>query len=166
MIYFAYGSNLCLGRLRSRTPSASLLFTAKLIGYSLRFHKKSKKDNSGKANAYRTNVNTDIVWGAVFAIDDKEKPALDQAEGLDKGYVLTNIQVIKEDQSVHNVCTYVAHIGSIDDNLKPYSWYKRFIVDGARQLHLPQDYILQIEAIIEIDDPDKKRAAVNLAIQC
>ena len=41
-ITFAYGSNMLTSRLRRRCPSAMPLGVATLIGYELRWHKKSK----------------------------------------------------------------------------------------------------------------------------
>ena len=31
--------------------------------------------------------------------------------------------------------------------LRPYSWYKRFLVEGARSHGLPADYITMLEAL-------------------
>jgi len=82
MLYFAYGSNMSVSRLRKRVPSASPLGCHILKKHDLRFHKKSK-DGSGKCDAYETSNDKDIVYGALFGIDPNEKPALDAAEGLD-----------------------------------------------------------------------------------
>ena len=53
MLYFAYGSNVCAGRLRRRVPSAVFAGIAKLPKHSFRFHKKST-DRSAKADAFET----------------------------------------------------------------------------------------------------------------
>jgi gamma-glutamylcyclotransferase len=47
-------SNMCTGRLQQRVPSARPIAVAKLLNNSLRFHKRSDKDGSGKADAYFT----------------------------------------------------------------------------------------------------------------
>jgi gamma-glutamylcyclotransferase len=60
----------------------------------------------------------------------------------------------------------VANENSIDNTLSPYSWYKRFVVEGARQHNLPADYIARIEAIRAIEDPDARRDTRNRVIQC
>jgi gamma-glutamylcyclotransferase len=52
MRYFAYGSNMCSGRLRARV-TCDFVTTAKLAGYQLRFHKLSR-DGSSKCDAFRT----------------------------------------------------------------------------------------------------------------
>jgi gamma-glutamylcyclotransferase len=87
MLYFAYGSNMCAGRLRGRVHSAVPVRVARLLNHSLRFHKRSDKDSSGKADAYFTGEPEDVVWGVVFDIDPAEKPDLDRHEGLGHGYV-------------------------------------------------------------------------------
>lgn len=54
----------------------------------------------------------------------------------------------------------------IDPALHPYSWYKRLVVEGARQHRLPPDYIANIEAMRDTEDADKNRDAANRRISC
>ena len=164
MIYFAYGSNMC-GRLRGRVPSARSVRVAKLSNHSLRFHKHST-DGSGKGDAYFTGEPRDVIWGVVFEIDPREKAELDRAEGLDRGYAEKQITVIDLDDNPHQVFMYAGEESHIDPTLSPYSWYKRFVVEGARQHHLPEEYIATIEAIEATADQDKKRNARNCRIRC
>ena len=63
MLYFAYGSNMCAGRLRGRVPSAVPVRVARLLNHSLRFHKRSDKDGSGKADACFTGEPEDCRLG-------------------------------------------------------------------------------------------------------
>jgi hypothetical protein len=39
------------------------------------------------------------------------------------------------------VQTYIADHDAIDDRLKPYSWYKDFVMKGAQEHGLPLEYI-------------------------
>jgi hypothetical protein len=56
------------------------------------------------------------------------------------------------------VLTYIAAPDYIDDRLKPYGWYKQFVLAGALEHGLPSDYIAErIESVEATDDPDKKR---------
>jgi hypothetical protein len=160
MLYFAYGSNMCTGRLRQRAPSANPVRIAKLLNHSLRFHKRSE-DRSGKCDACFTGEPTDIVWGVIFQIDPDDKPRLDAHEGLGRGYAEKGALVIDEEGNRHPVFTYTAEDGRIDPTLQPYSWYKRFVVEGARQHTLPPDYIGRIEAIQATEDSDRRRDATN-----
>ena len=165
MEYFAYGSNMCTGRLRKRVPSCRKLFIAKLKGHDLRFHKRSK-DGSGKADAYRTDNKTDEVWGVVFDIDDREKDNLDRAEGLNNGYLEREVEVLKNGNIPYRVWMYYAENSAIDLSLKPYCWYKRFVVEGARQHGLPEPHINNLERVECIQDPNSNRDAEKRSIQC
>jgi len=165
MLYFAYGSNMCTGRLRKRVSTAALICKAKLPKHALHFHKRSK-DKSSKADAFYTGRPEDVVWGVIFEFDQEEKAALNDAEGLGQGYVEKNVTVIDDEKREHHVFTYVADAAYIEPDLPPYSWYTRFVIEGARQHGLPADYIGQIEAVPDTADPDKKRDAENRAIGC
>ena len=61
-VYFAYGSNMCEGRLKARVPSADLMAVVQLQAHALRWHKRSV-DGSAKANALATGRDQDVVWG-------------------------------------------------------------------------------------------------------
>lgn len=156
MLYFAYGSNMCSGRLVRRVPSAVPLFVAALRGYRLRFHKRSN-DGSGKANAFRTDNENDVIWGVVFRLVEGEKPQLDEAEGLSLGYVEEWIDVADELGNAHSALVYLAAASHINDSLQPYTWYKRFVVEGARQHSLPEPYVAALEREGAIEDQNRKR---------
>ena len=167
-LYFAYGSNMCTGRLKDkeRCPSCKPICVAKLIGHELRFHKLSKKDCSGKADAYKTENDADVVWGVVFSIDEREEKKLNNAEGLGHGYNKSIVEVVDREDTVHQAKIYKADEDVINPNLRPYSWYKRFVIEGARQHNLPEEYINQINQFQATEDPDRSRDAENRAIDC
>ena len=116
MLYFAYGSNMCAGRLRGRVPSAQFRFVAQLPNHTLRFHKRSTH-GSGKRNAYCTGDTKDSIWGVVFEIRDDERPALDRAEGLGHGYDHATVIVIDPQGKPHKALAYVASPDAIDESL-------------------------------------------------
>jgi gamma-glutamylcyclotransferase len=68
MLYFAYGSNMCTGRLRApdRVPTAEFVRIARVPQHLLRFHKLSKKDCSAKADAYLTGYATPSTESGVL----------------------------------------------------------------------------------------------------
>ncbi|MCK4297266.1 MAG: gamma-glutamylcyclotransferase [Candidatus Marinimicrobia bacterium] len=158
---------MCTGRLQapSRAPSATMLFVAKLRGYDLRFHKRSS-DGSGKADAYKTNNETHEVWGVVFCINNSEERNLDGAEGLGNGYLKGEVDMLDEKNVPHKVWIYCADNSYIDSSLKPYCWYKRFVVEGARQHGLPKSYINALRNVKCIKDPNKNRNARERSILC
>ncbi len=157
ILYFAYGSNMDTARLRYRVPSCRFRCTAQLQKFQLRFHKRSK-DGSGKSNAFYTGALTDNVFGVVFEIPLDEKAALDRAEGLGRGYNKQSLSVLSPDGKELQVQTYIADPSVVDENLRPYSWYKDFVLKGAAEHRLPSEYIeSQIKSVLAVVDPDKKR---------
>ena len=60
--------------------------------------------------------------------------------------------------------TYMATASFIDDDLRPYSWYKALVLAGCERLRLPTDYIAMIQGITSIEDPDRARHANNMKI--
>ncbi len=156
---------MCTGRLQKRVPSAEALFGASLNERSLRFHKRSV-DGSGKCDAYLTHQPVDVVWGVVFRFLSQERERLDRAEGLGSGYDEEEISVIDLHGEEHETLVYVADPESIDKSLSPYSWYKRFLVEGARQHRLPLDYIEAVEAVQTLDDPNETRDRTMRSIKC
>ena len=43
---------------------------------------------------------------------------------------------------------YEADDWAIDDSLRPYTWYKDFVVDGAKEHDLPEAYIKKLESVL------------------
>jgi cation transport regulator ChaC len=156
MKIFAYGSNMNIGRLRKRVPSATKVCNASLDGYSFAFNKKSK-DGSVKGNIVQTNNVDDKVWGVVFEIVEKEKEKLDDAEGLGNGYNETMIEVLDTDGQLIKAQVYIADSSAIDNSIHPYDWYKEYVVSGANENKLPEGYISKLESSQAIEDLDKER---------
>ena len=160
MLYFAYGSNMCLARLRKRVPSS----VAKAVGYLARHRlvfNKPSTDGSGKGTIAFTGCDDDRVYGVVYEFADAERHLLDQAEGLGYGYNALSVPV----QLPHGPIEAMTYIAILqDESLKPYHWYKAFVVQGARQNRLPPGYIKQLDAVVSTADPEPNRQAQNDAI--
>jgi gamma-glutamylcyclotransferase len=160
-ITFAYGSNMQTARLRERCPSALPLGLAELRGYELRWHKRSRKDGSGKCDIVPTDNEGASVFGVIYQIASDEKRALDRAEGLGNGYAETEVEV-------HHGADLViakAYIATdTDPTLKPYSWYRALVIAGAKEHALPADYIARLEAVPTVQDPEKERHDKNMAL--
>lgn len=45
----------------------------------------------------------------------------------------------------------------LDDSLRPYDWYKALVLAGAREQKLPPEYVVGIENVGAIKDPDTAR---------
>ena len=145
------------GRLQKRVTSAKPLGIATLKGYCLKWHKRSN-DESGKCDIVETGNPADIVYGVLYEFDPYEKPKLDRAEGLGCGYADKAIEVSLEGKSCKAI-TYLTEL--IDSHLKPYDWYKAFVVAGAKQNKLPNDYIKTLEQMDSIPDTNSCRRARN-----
>jgi gamma-glutamylcyclotransferase (GGCT)/AIG2-like uncharacterized protein YtfP len=157
--YFAYGSNMSSMRLKARVPSAAVIGTGVLRGHRLVFHKVSN-DGSGKCDV--TESESDDVMGVLYEINEIEKLALDRVEGLNHGYDEKAVNVQLASGEVVSAVTYFAT--NTDPGLRPYTWYKRHVLEGAREAKLPSDYTSEIEKISAIEDSDKLREASELAV--
>ncbi|MFP4610679.1 MAG: gamma-glutamylcyclotransferase family protein [Thiohalophilus sp.] len=164
MYYFAYGSNMSSRRIQARAPSATKRDTAVLTGHRLAFHKISDKDGSAKCDACETGNLTDCVHGVVFTIAEQDKPALDRAEGLGRGYAEKVVRVSLTNGEVVEAITYYAI--RTDPALKPLDWYKAHVIRGAREHALPEAYIRAIETVEYVEDTDDVRRERELAIYC
>jgi hypothetical protein len=154
VVYFAYGSNMSTAWLRKRMPSCKPLGIATLPSHVLRFHKRST-DKSGKRNAFASG-NDNSVIGVLFSFDPAERAKLDEAEGVGSEHAM--VTVINDKGRRRKVLTYLATPDYIDDSLKPYSWYKDFVLAGGREHGLPPEYIAEyIQSVEAIEDPNKTR---------
>jgi len=165
MLYFGYGSNMCTGRLRARVSSANPLGKCFLRNYRFSFNK-SSTDGSGKGNIENVDTSEEVVWGVLFELDPQQKHLLDRAEGLGHGYNEITQEIELENGQKHRAVMYIADSDHIDNALKPYSWYKRFVMEGAAQHALPPSYIKFLDSFADKADPNKSRDAENRAIKC
>ncbi len=168
--YFAYGSNMSSERLRKRIDSAQPIARAILRCHRLEFHK-TGKDKSGKCDIVLSSA-SDVVWGRVYQFNYEDKKCLDWYEGLGCEYFEKCVTVELDCGSTVRAVTYYANPKKTDPCLKPYSWYKNYVLEGAREACLPADYIKSIEAIAEIEAVEtddaccKEREAKELEKYC
>ncbi|WCK66825.1 gamma-glutamylcyclotransferase family protein [Agrobacterium tumefaciens] len=163
-VYFAYGYNMSTARLKERLPSSKPIGIATLAGHALRFHKRSQ-DGSGKCNAFETADSDDTVVGVLFSFDPSERAALDKAEGVGSGYEHAVVTVINDKGRRRKVLTYKATSDYVDDSLKPYDWYKEFVLAGALEHGLPARYVDErISSQPAIEDPNVKRSEKQRAV--
>ena len=162
MKYFAYGSNMFFARLCERVPSAKIVSVGSLGGHKLMFHKFGT-GNTAKCDAYQTENNDDVLYGVIFDISEDEKSTLDMFEGLGSGYDEKVVSVYSNvDQDIIEAITYYAT--NIKVGLKPYHWYKSFVLEGAIEHGLPEHHIEFIRNIESIDDPNEERTKLNESI--
>ncbi|SRR5437660_4519809 len=159
---FAYGSNMCSGRFRAYAVSPEGEGRAALLlAYRLVFNKRSQ-DGSGKANVEPHEPSH--VWGVLYTIPDTDLETLDRREGA--GYRRVRMPVRMNDADIMNAWVYLASEPSNDAALRPYTWYKRFLVEGAREHSLPAQYIATLENIEAVQDTDAARDRGKRALAC
>ncbi|NNK62887.1 MAG: gamma-glutamylcyclotransferase [Gemmatimonadetes bacterium] len=154
LLYFAYGSNLWLPRLRRRVPGVQPLGAALLRGFSLRWHKRSH-DGSGKCGIAVDEGG--IVHGGLFRIPPPQRPRLDRVEELGVGYADLDVRV-ETGSAAHAAYTYVALPRARAEGLRPYRWYRDLVVAGARWHGLPDPYVRQLADVAVARDLDAGRS--------
>ncbi len=143
---FAYGSNMCLERLRLYNVNPlSAGQAAQLAGYVIQFNKRST-DGSGKANLVPCDNKT--TWGVLYMVTRQDLKSLNEGE---KGYTAKQLNIIGPSGNVQ-AWVYIADMDQTTSGLQPYSWYKRFLVDGARFHQLPKEYVSELEAIEALEE--------------
>ena len=146
MLYFAYGSNLLSQRLSARVASARAVGTAWVDGQRLSLGKRGR-DGSGKATLVATPGAR--VWGALYSIDPAHWERLD---GFEPGYARVALEVTSERRGRLLAATYIAP--ETASEAVAFAWYKRLIVEGAREHGLPAAYV---DALLQLPERCKKR---------
>lgn len=159
--YFAYGSNMSQLRLNMRVQSAKPLGIATLTGHMLEFHKVGK-DGSAKCDARHTGRGLDAVLGVLYRLRSDELAILDRIEGRGAGYDRRTLIVTDSIGQTMTAETYIAT--RIDSSLRPFSWYREHVLQGALATGLPDSYVAMIRAVPATRDPDMQRHARELAI--
>lgn len=156
MLYMAYGSNLHPVRLSLRLPESRFKGTATIDGRNLCFHKRSR-DESAKCNITRGDGSIHV---ALYELSGREKLKLGEIEGIGFGYVEEMIEV----PAFGEAFTYVATTSHIDDQRRPYTWYKELVLAGCEAHAFPDAYVAMIRKVATIDDPDRTRHAAHMWI--
>lgn len=160
---FAFGSNMCSGRFRAYNVNPIGVGTPALLkDYRLCFNKFSTEDGSGKANVERSESGEQVL-GVLYEISKADKDVLDRGEG---GYTSQPLLVEIPDGESCEAWVYIATKPRTDMELRPYTWYKRFLVEGAREHKLPSEYIEFLESLEVHSDPDKDRERRKLELSC
>jgi len=159
---FAYGSNMCTQRIRARVPSATPVVNGYVGEHAFAYHKRGE-DGSAKADAAFTGCPADRVWGVVYRMHQGDKTILDDHEFLGVGYDEHEVDVVVEKRTIR-AWVYVARCEAIDPSLLPFSWYHDFVIQGAKQHHLPNIYIEQLRSFESVVDPDSVRHERNRSL--
>jgi hypothetical protein len=73
-------------------------------------------------------------------------------------------EVVQIDVAAYGACfVYRALATALDARLKPFAWYRDYVLAGARHHGLPADYIDAIATTPTVHDTDAARDAQNRA---
>lgn len=129
--YFAYGSNMLVQRLQKRLSLAVDLGSAWLDDYAWCCNKLGQ-DGTAKANLVRKQG--ERVFGVLFEINPSDWPLLDVIES---GYQRIEVDICSAGHS-H---TAWAYISTLLTEKPAKSTYLDYIIQGAEEHRLPQEYI-------------------------
>jgi hypothetical protein len=157
LYYAAYGSNLHPVRLAARVPSAELIGTAFLPGWTLHFNKRSNVDGTAKCGIERGGAGT---HHAIYRLLADEKSLLDACEGLGNGYDELSLDL----PEFGRCFSYVASPSHIRNELLPLDWYQAMVLRGAEFNRFPRGYIETIRNVEALPDPDEARKRAQWAL--
>jgi len=139
ILYFAYGSNMKLEQMESRSKVISHT-TAVLRDHRLVFNKVSKKNpREGFANVVKSEGS--VVEGVLYLLDD-DISKLDKSEGVPNHYTKEFMTVERMDGTVLEALVYVANPTRTSENLLPSREYVEKLMENKR---LSKDYIKLIK---------------------
>lgn len=156
MRYLAYGSNMSSARIAERLGRCEFVGSARVEGYRLAFHKRGH-DGSGKCDACRSEDDA-IMYGVVFELSHEQAQQLDGFEGPNYERRILKVSI---DGCTSEAYAYIALPSAVDFTLRPYPWYRAFVLDGALLNRLPAGYVDFIRRYPTIPDPDAMRQAAN-----
>lgn len=126
-------------RLKQRIRSAQKIGIAYLDHFRMAVNKVGS-DQSTKANILPAP--TDSVIGILYEIDEIELMKLDRIED---GYERREVEVRTQGGTRQNAWTYLSQ--NVTCSGSPYCWYMKYLIDGAAENKLPQEYIAHLRSI-------------------
>ena len=133
MLYFAYGSNMSRGPMRTRCPTARAMGTAILRDHRFVI----------MANGYASVVPSagEDVHGLLWQIGPRDLAALDEYEDVVGGlYRRAMLPLVRDKRTVKAL----VYLGSETREGRPRPGYMAIVIDAARECGLPEDYIASL----------------------
>jgi gamma-glutamylcyclotransferase (GGCT)/AIG2-like uncharacterized protein YtfP len=143
--YFAYGSNLLVAQIESRTGRIHRAIRSRLQGYCFRFN---NRDENGEIYANIVPDPAAEVWGVVYLCDTEAIFKMDEFEGVADG-CYRRIPVTVESDSGERIeaTAYIAGEDFVGEPGKPSGEYLGRIISGARYHGIPEGYIEMLEKL-------------------
>ncbi len=147
LYYFSYGPNMSSARMKERSSSARMVTVARLADYRIAFFGHSRRWDGAQATVIREPGPG--VWGVVYELACTDLERLDAWQDVRMDgtgtYFHYPVRVKGEDGLVYTALMYEKD--TLGKPEKPSTPYLDFIVQGAREKHLPAEYIRELQAI-------------------
>lgn len=147
MLYFAFGSSMLDEEMRRVCPEARFVGIGRLPDFRLEFDRFSRTWNGGVVDA-QSAPGADI-WGVVYDIPKECWKQLDRRASAPTERQRIGVRVEMDGKFVPVETYKVVHP---EEWTPPTRRYLEMVVTGARQHHLPEDYVYfleQVEAMAE-----------------
>ncbi|MDR3542256.1 MAG: gamma-glutamylcyclotransferase [Desulfosporosinus sp.] len=143
--YFAYGFNMNLAQMKQRCFGAKVLGIARLPGYKVEFYGYSANWD-GALETVVSDPQSE-VWGVLYELQVFDWEALDgyqdaRFDGLGQ-YFHYPVEVIDTEQRTITAIIYKKNI--LNEVKSPSTEYLDFIVQGAKEQGLPEEYIMLLQ---------------------
>ena len=143
--YFAYGSNLLVAQMESRTGRIRQAIRSRLKGYCFAFN---NRDENGEIYANIVPDPAAEVWGVAYLCDTDALRKMDEFEGVGDGcYQRIPVSVENDFGEQIEAFAYIAGKDFVGEPGKPTGEYLGRIISGARHHGLPDGYIEMIEEL-------------------
>jgi hypothetical protein len=144
-LYFGYGSNLDVDRLRLHCPSAQLVSVARLADHRFVFSIESKNTWLGGVGDMQPAPG-DEIGGALWLIAAEDSRGLDEQEGLFRdppAYQRVTVSVTTPAGDEVRCRSYAVTAPNLQGDL-PSPAYRDTVVRVARRIGLPAAYIARL----------------------
>jgi gamma-glutamylcyclotransferase len=140
ILYFAYGANMNHGQMKERCGQSRFLKRAYLEGHKFVFDGYSDYLRR-RSVANVVNSDGNVVWGALYEIDEEDVKALDASEYHPSSFEKKTATVKDEDGKSYEALVYYRSGRSLG---APSKEYRQTIIQGAKDCKLPKDYTMKI----------------------
>ncbi len=145
MLYFAYGSNMNHALMEQRCPGCRFLKPVRLEGFRFVYDGNSVPRGGPTANIVTSEF--EVVRGGLFEITERDRLALDAAEGYPLSYERRVFEVKDDAGDVHFAWAYYRTGRSIG---KPHPDYEKVVLRGAADCRLPDDYVERYLRVVRL----------------
>ena len=143
MLYFAYGSNMHPGQMRTRCPGCVFVAAARLRDHCLAFTRPwAAWDGGGVADLQPSQGG--MVEGVLWEITEAHRNALDEYEEYPAAYTRKDVVV---ETFAGKALTAFAYFARPMGTYRPGRRYLQSLVDGARAHGLSPGYVASLSAI-------------------